>query len=540
MTPRSSCGFSNDGQNHEEWTTQVGHFVDLRHAATSFTDLAGWSNFYHPGDSELTGLGEPERLTSVPVTTNLFALLGVQPAFGRFFTPDETARPLGAPPAVILGHGYWVRRFGADPGIVGRTLMLNNAPALVVGILPASFDFSSVFTPSVSADVFVPWPLTDQTNRRGNTMRIVGRLRSGVTAAQAQAELTGLAPAIERLHPERNGIRPVVVSLATRVSGSIRPALMVLAGAVALVMLIVCANLANLQLARLGARQKEMAVRVALGAGRLRLLRQLLTESLVLAGVGAVLGIALAMVGTRELAHLTALKLPLLNFIRVDVKVVTFTLGIALLAGVLFGVLPAFRVRAIAIGAELKDGTRGSTRGSRAWVRNALVIGEVALACLLLVGTGLLTRSLWRVLDVDLGFEPSHVEALRADPSFKFTSFEQQNAFLDDVLSRTRAVPGIQAVGFTDAVPFAGDRSWGVSGVGQVYPSDRSPQAYIRIVTDGYFEAAGIALREGRALRTRTGHRRRRSPWSTRPWPARCGRGRTRSASGSHRVVARA
>ena len=289
---------SNDGQNHEEWTTQVGHFVDLRHAATSFTDLAGWSNFYHPGDSELTGLGEPERLTSVPVTTSLFALLGVQPAFGRFFTPDETARPLGAPPAVILGHGYWVRRFGADPGIVGRTLMLNNAPALVVGILPASFDFSSVFTPSVSADVFVPWPLTDQTNRRGNTMRIVGRLRSGVTAAQAQAELTGLAPAIERLHPERNGIRPVVVSLATRVSGSIRPALMVLAGAVALVMLIVCANLANLQLARLGARQKEMAVRVALGAGRLRLLRQLLTESLVLAGVGAVLGIALAMVGT--------------------------------------------------------------------------------------------------------------------------------------------------------------------------------------------------------------------------------------------------
>ena len=498
--PGALVWISNDGQNHQEWTTQVGHVVDMRDTATSFEDLAGWDNFYHVGDSELTGVGEPDRVTSVPVTQNLFALLGVAPEVGRFFTEDEARRPADTPPAVILSHRFWVQRFAGDPALVGRTLTLNSASVLVVGVLPASFDFSSVFTPGVAADVFVPWPLTDQTNGQGNTTRIVARLRRGVTAAQAQAELDTIAPGIVKRHPERNGLYPVVVPLSTRISGSSGPALMVLAGAVAVVLLIVCANLSNLQIARLGARKKEMAVRVALGAGRLRLLRQLLTESVVLACGGGIFGVGLAILGTRELSRLTALKLPLLAAVGVDARAIVFSLGITVLTGVLFGVLPAFQVRSISVGAELKDGARGSTRGGRAWIRSALVVSEIALACLLLVGTGLLTRSFLRVLDVDLGFEPEHVVALRADPSFRLANLEQANAFMDDVLMRTRTLAGVQAAGFTDALPFAGDRSWGMRGVGQVYAPGHVPEAYIRVVTDGYFEAAGIAVRQGRTF----------------------------------------
>jgi predicted permease len=490
----------NGQHDGEEYTTQVGHFADLRAANTSFVDMAGWTGFYHVGDSELTGAGEPERLTSVPVTDNLFSFLGVDLALGRSFTPADGRGPLASPPAVILSHGFWTRRFASDPTIVGRTLTLNNAPVTVVGVLPASFDFPTVFAPGTPVDVFIPWPLTDETNRQGNTMKVVGRLKPGVTVAQAQAELTTLAKEIESRHPERNGFRPRVTPLASRVSGSVGPALFVLSAAVGLVMLIVCANLSNLQLARLGTRQKEMALRVALGAGRLRLLRQLLTESLALSCGGALLGLALAVVGTREVAHLDAVSLPLLTAVGIDGRAVAFTLVAAVLTGVLFGVLPALSVRTVTVSDELKEGSRGSTRGSRAWVRDGLVVGELALACTLLVGTGLLSRSFLRVLDVNLGFQPARASALRVDPSFRFKSFAEQNAYIDDVLTRTRALPGLLAAGFTDALPFAGDRSWGVAGQGQVYPRGHMPEAYIRVVSDGYFEAAGIPLREGRSF----------------------------------------
>jgi predicted permease len=497
--PGALVWISNDGQNGEEWTTQVGHFVDLRAASTSLVDMAGWTGFYQVGDSELTGAGEPERLTSVPVTQNFFSFLGVEPALGRSFTAAEAHGPQGSPPAVIFSHGFWVRRFAADPTIVGRTLMINNAPVTVIGVLPASFDFASIFAPGTAIDVFIPWPLTDETNRQGNTMKVIGRLKPGVTAAQAQAELTTLAKQIRSQHHDRNGLQPRVVPLATRVSGSVGPALLVLAGAVGLVMLIVCANLSNLQLARLGTRQKEMALRVALGAGRLRLLRQLLTESIALACGGALLGLGLAVVGTRVVAHLDAVSLPLLTAVGIDARAVGFTLVAAVLTGVLFGVLPALSVRTVTVSDELKEGTRGTTRGNRAWVRNGLVVGEIALACTLLVGTGLLSRSFLRVLDVNLGFQPARASALRVDPSFRFKSFAEQNAYIDQVLARTRALPGLLAAGFTDALPFAGDRSWGVAGVGQVYPNG-PPQPYIRVVSDGYFEAVGIPVREGRAF----------------------------------------
>ena len=310
-----------------------------------------------------------------------------------------------------------------------------------------------------------------------------------------------LAKQLESQHPERNGIRPRLIPLERHVSGRVSPALIVLACAVGVVMLLVCANLSNLQLARMGARQKEIAIRAALGAGRLRLLRQMLTESVALSCCGAALGLILAVMGTRELAHLDAFNLPLLASVRIDGGALGFTLLAAVLTGVLFGLLPALQVPAFAVQEALKDGGRGSGGSKRrAWLRNALVVSEIAFACILLVGAGLLMRSFLRVLDVNLGFQPERAAALRIDPSFRISSFAQQNSYIDEALRRTRSVPGIVAAGLTDVLPLGGDRSWGVAGKGQVYAKGQNPEAFVRVVSDGYFEAVGIQLRRGRGF----------------------------------------
>jgi predicted permease len=269
-------------------------------------------------------------------------------------------------------------------------------------------------------------------------------------------------------------------------------------------MLIVCANLSNLQLARLGARQKEIATRAALGAGRLRLLRQMLTETVALSCCGAVLGLLLAVAGTRELAHLHAFNLPLLESVRIDGNALVFTLLAAFACGVLFGLLPALRVTALSLREGMQDASRGSSGGKRhAWVRDGLVISELAFACILLVGAGLLIRSFLRVLDVNLGFQPERAAALRIDPSFQITSYPHQNTFIDEVLRRARSVPGIRAAGITDVLPLGGDRGWAIEAKGQVYAKGQQPQAFVRIVSDGYFEAAGIPLRSGRTFTER-------------------------------------
>ncbi|MES1257763.1 MAG: FtsX-like permease family protein, partial [Acidobacteriota bacterium] len=282
------------------------------------------------------------------------------------------------------------------------------------------------------------------------------------------------------------------------------PALIILACAVGVLMLIVCANLSNLQLARLGARQKEMAMRAALGAGRLRLLRQMLTESVALSCCGAALGLLLAMAGTRAIAHLDAFNLPLLASVRLDGDALGFTLLAAVLTGVLFGLLPALQARSFAVGEALKDASRGSSGGRRhAWVRNGLVVSEIAFACTLLVGAGLLMRSFLRVLDVDPGFQPEGVASLRINPSFRFSGLAQQNAYMDDVLQRIRSLPGLRAAGLTDALPLRDDRGWQVSGKGQIYPKDRHPEAFVRVVSEGYFESVGIRLQAGRGFTER-------------------------------------
>jgi predicted permease len=487
--------------NGENNSTQTEHYVDLREQNQSFSDLAGWSGFYSAGDRELTGTGEPERLTSVPVTGNFFPLLGVAPAIGRSFTREETEGKYSAPPAMLLSYGFWRRRFHSDPAVVGQKLTLDNQPVMVVGVLPASFNFASVFAPGTSIDVFVPWPLKDDTKPHGNTMSIIGRLKPGVTQQSAQAELTVLAKRLENQHPDRNPVFPRLVALEQHVSGQVRPALLVLMCAVGVVMLIVCANLSHLQLARMGTRQKEMAVRSALGAGRYRLLRQVLTESITLSCCGAALGLLLAVAGTRGLAHLSAFNLPLLATVRVDGSTLAFTLLAAVASGVLFGLAPALQITAHNLREGLQDAGRESSGGTRhGWFGDGLVVSQYALACVLLVGAALLMQSFLRVLDVNLGFQPEHAAWLRIDPGFRIPSLAQQNSFIDDVLHRARSVPGIVAAGISDVLPLDGDRSWQVGAQGQVYDKDHHPEAFIRVVSDGYFEALGIALKSGRAL----------------------------------------
>jgi predicted permease len=275
----------------------------------------------------------------------------------------------------------------------------------------------------------------------------------------------------------------------------------VLAAAVGFVMLIVCANMSNLQLARTATRQKEMAVRAALGAGRHRLIRQMLTESIVLSCCGALLGLVLSIAGTRVLAHLDALSIPLLGTVRVDAGALGFTMLIAVVTGVVFGVAPALQVPALAVHDVLKDSSRGVSQGRRShWIKSALVVTEIAFACILLVGAGLVIRSFLRVLDVNLGFQPSRAAALRVDPSTRFQNAAQRNAYLDDVLRRVKAVPGIESAGITDVLPLGSNRSWGIAAKGQVYTRSNYPNAFVRIVTDGYVPAMGVPLRAGREL----------------------------------------
>jgi predicted permease len=478
-------------------TTQVGHMLDLRERTRTLSAVAGYMAFYGVGDTVLTGRGEPERLNAVPVSENFFPVLGVRPEVGRTFTSDEAK--INGPKAVMLSHGLWVRRFNTDPAIVGSALTLNDEAVTVVGVLPASFDFGSVFAPGSHFDLYFPFPLAEETNRWGNTMAMIGRLQPGVTSAQAQAETRIIAAELMREHPERNSFEGFVTPLADQVNGRMRPALWVLAAAVGAVMLIVCANLSNLLLARTAARRKEIAIRVALGAGRRRLAVQMLTEGLVLAATGAVLGVAAAFAGTRAVARLDAMNVPLLAGVHVDGVSLAFTLALTLATGILFGLAPAFQASEPALHDTLKDASRGTT-GGRAWIRHVLVVSEVAFACVLLVAAGLLMRSFMRVLDVDLGFRPSRAITVRVDPAGSYSTREKRTAYFDEVLRLVRGIPGVEAAGITDALPLGKNRTWGTRAKGVIYERGKFPSVFPRIVSDGYLASMGIPLKEGRDI----------------------------------------
>jgi predicted permease len=482
-------------------TTQVMHLVDLREQNHSFADMAGYFAFYGVGDKVLSGQ-MPERLSSVPVSCNFFPMLGLEPVLGRQFTADECK--WHGPKAVLLSHGFWVRRFASDPSVIGRPLTIDNNPVTVAGVLPESFDFSSIFAPGSHIDLFEPFPLTAETNRWGNTMAIIGRLKRGVSAGSAGAEVRLLAGHITQAHPERNSFEGHVAPLADHVSGRMRLALWVLAGAVGVVMLIVCANLSNLLLARTAARQKEIAIRTALGAGRSRLIGQMLTEGVALSCCGAALGVLLALAGTRALAHLDAINIPLLGNVHVDGAALAFTLLMAVATGVLFGLAPALQMPAAALHDVLKDSNRGSTGGKgHNWVRGGLVVSEIAFACMLLVGAGLLIRSFVKVLEVNLGFQPERVASLRVDPDHGFDSQAKADEYFDEVLRRAKSVPGVVSAGLTDALPLGRNRTWGIGVQGRTFERGHAPSAYVRVISDGYITAMGIPIREGRDLTER-------------------------------------
>jgi predicted permease len=478
-------------------TIQVNHLLDLRAQNQSFSEIAAYTPFYKVGDNRLTGSGEPVSLTGVPVTENFFPLLGVKPQLGRIFTAEECSSLTFT--AIILSDQLWKSRFASDPNIVGKSITLNDRTVTIVGVMPASFDFSAVFAPGSRIDLFRPFPLNEQTNRFGNMISLIGRLKPGVPVEAAHAEVVAIAQRIERDHPERNAFRPRVTMLREQVSGQLRPALYLLAGAVGLVMLIVCANLSNLLLARTATREKEIAIRAALGADRWRLIRQMLTESLVLSSAGAALGLLLTIGGTRLLANLDTIRIPLLDGVRVDGYALGFTLLTAVLTGIVFGLTPALRVSSISLNSALKDSSRGASVDKRhGRIRGILVMCEVALACVLLIGAGLLIRSFLRVMDVDLGFRPQSAVSLRVDPSRRYNTQLLRNSYFDEVLSRVSVIPGVEAVGLTDSLPLGVNRSWGVSAKGQVYGRNSYPESFVRVVSDGYLRAMGIPLRAGR------------------------------------------
>jgi putative ABC transport system permease protein len=478
-------------------TTQVGNFSDWRSSNKSFEDLAAYFAFFDYSSYTLTGSGEPERLRGVGVSQNFLDLLGVTPRIGRGFQDDECV--WNGKGAVLLSHSFWMRRFAADPGIVGQPITLNNKPTTVVGVLPASFDFGSVFSPGARIDFLLPFPICEETNRYGNTLAVIGRLKPEVTIQTAQAEFDLITAQVQQAHPERNRNGARLTSLQERISGRLRPAFVVLLCAVGCVLLIACTNLSNLLLARATSRRKEIAVRVALGADRKRLIRQMLTESLLLACSGAALGLPLAFLATRALASTRAISIPLLQSVRIDASALLFTLVAAFATGLLFGIVPALQVSRWDIHESLKDASRGSSEGGRsAWIRGTLVVSEVALACVLLVGAGLLIRSFLRLLEVDPGFRPEQTASWRIETGDRYQTSAQKNALYDQLVRSVEAIPGVESVGLTDALPLGRNRSWGARAKGVTYEKTAFLDAFPRMVDSGYIGTMKIPLRAGR------------------------------------------
>ena len=375
----------------------------------------------------------------------------------------------------------------------------DDEPTTVAGVLPASFDFGAVFAPGRRVDVFTPFPLTQETNRWGNTMSMIGRLKPGATLAAAQAEARVLSDRLTKENPNRNNLTLDLSPLRNYVSGPFRTAMLFLAGAVGLVMLIVCANLSNLLLARSATREKEIAIRAALGAGRARLIRQLLTESLVLSSAGAALGLILAFGATRVLRSLQGISIPLLADARLDLPALGVILLLAVFTGIGFGLVPALRLP-LTLHNSLKENTRGTSEGrSQGWTRKILIVGEITLACALVAGAGLLIRSFTRVLQVELGFRPENAIAIRIDPSrSQYNTQPLRNSYFDEALRKVLASPGIEGAGLTDCLPLGRNRSWGIRAKGVTFPRGQSPSPYVRIISDGYFRAMGIPIRAGR------------------------------------------
>jgi predicted permease len=490
-------------------TYTVSAYEEFRRNNRSFQDVTSFQTFFNSIQYKLTGRGDPLPVVGVQVAENFFPLLGVEPRLGRVFTAEECRK--GGRAAALLSHSFWQRQFAGDPAIVGRTITVTAAPAdikgpvTIVGVLPASFDFGSVFSPGMEVDLFVP-AYMDFWRTWGNTLAVVGRLKPGVSLPQAQAESDLLFPQLKAAHRDWwEDYKSTLSVLQDRVSGKLRRTLVVLWCAVGLILLIVCMNVSNLMLARTMSRGKEFAMRTALGAARGRLVRQLLTESLVLSAAGAALGAAFAWAITFYLARQHQINLPLLSTVRLDGAALAWTVLIAAGVGVVFGLAPAFRVSGRNLQDILKDGGPGMSQGrSHERLRSILVASEVALACVLLIGAGLLLRSFLRLLDVDLGFQPARVAAIKIEYN-DGGSLERRGPVLQEILRRVRAIPGIEAAGLTDMLPLDRNRSWGFVAKENVNDRSIPHGAFVYVVSPGYLEAMGMRLRLGRDLSWRDG-----------------------------------
>jgi predicted permease len=476
------------------------NFLDLR-AQTGTVEYVAASR---SSTANLTDAAEPQQVNVLGVSANYFSALGITPALGRTFLTEEDLP--GGSSVVILSYQLWQQRYGADSNLVGKTIKIGSNSSTVVGVMPPGFRSGYPF----AGQYDLWWPLvptgSGRANRRAHLLGVIARLKSGVTLEQTHAELSTIASRIERENP---GVDPDlsinVIDLQARLVAPLRQTLIVFLCAVGSLLLIACANVANLLLARSAGREREMAIRAALGAGRFRLVRQMLTESTLLAGLGGATGLMLAAWGTQLVTRLNPNDFPRINEVSVDGRVLGFSLFVSLITGVLFGLAPALQLPKHGLYETLKEGGRGIAGGKRAWLRQSLVISEVALALALLIGAGMLINSFARLMQVNRGFDPSNVLAINLNlPASKYPTGAQQAAVLQQMLEHVSAAPGVRAAGLTSVLPFMGGPAtdFVIEGRAPV-PDSQAPQADIRIVDAEYFRTLSIPLRAGRTFTER-------------------------------------
>ena len=472
------------------------NFLDWQRQNTVFTGMAAMSE----RSFNLTGVGEPERVDGRRVSANLFDLLGVPALLGRTFVPEDD-RP-GAH-VVLLGDSLWKRRFGSDPSVIGRAVTLNGESYTVIGVMPRSVHLPAYGNWNDQLWVPIAFTKEEATERGNHFLDVVARMKPGITLKQAQAEMETIAARLAKEYPRYNTrIGAAVTPLHEEIVGDIKPALLILLGAVGFVLLIACANVANLLLARAAVREKEIALRLALGASRFRLTRQFLTESVLLASLGAGFGLLLAVAGVRLLKTFVPSMILQIQTINIDAKVLVFTASVALLTGIAFGLAPALHASHSNLNDSLKEGGRDSavgTKGNR--LRGLLVIGEVAVSFILLVGAGLLINSFLHLRNLDPGFRADHLLTMKVDlPELKYPDGERRSLFFDEVLRRIRALPGVQSVAVAGNLPFTynGDSATiAVEGIPDP-PPGQWPDVIFRAIGSGYFSTMGIPLVRGR------------------------------------------
>jgi putative ABC transport system permease protein len=468
-------------------------FLDLRDQNQVFEHIAA----YKAQSLNLTGADEPERIRGAVVSASFLSLLKAEPILGRGFLPDE--EQVGKNQVVVVSHGLWQRRFGSNPSLVGQTLTLNAKSYLVVGISSPDYQFPSW------ADVWVPLAFDANETKLRDThyLNVIARLKPEVSRGQAQAEMDIIAGRLEQEHPASNtGIGVRLISLQEQIVGGIGPSLLVLLGAVGFVLLIACANVANMLLARSAARQREMSIRTALGASRPRVVRQLLTESVLLAFIGGALGLLIAHWGVKLLIAVSPGSIPRVAEIGIDGRVLVVTLVLSVLTGVIFGLAPALQVSKPDLNVSLKEGGRSSTQGGgRRSLHSLLVVFEIALALVLLIGAGLMMRSFLRLQEVNPGFDPKNALTMQiALPKFKYPDVNHRAAFFQQVLERMKTLPGVQSVGAITGLPLSGNNSSTSFLIeGRESPAAlEKPLTEYRTISPDYFRAMGIALLKGR------------------------------------------